>query len=679
MVRDIVDRHLKLKRGDTKTDNITVKLQNLDNANLYYKVLEYEEQEALQRAGDNDMKLFKETCKKFSNIIKTVADLKSSNDTSNSISNLRIDGSMLFVKLKKLNRLEKFRLNNAREKLYDTKRQVDNLHLQWQNLLYETHHLKKEISNCLSFKSKDEHIELIPVEDFYKNAPHSISRPEVTKNDDHQLRLARLEWELNQRKILAETCNDLEEEKEQIASEIKRKKDRIENLVPMIKNILAVTKPVQEHLGLPMSQIQSEPELVQLLPPSLYFLSIQANAMHEACDPLIKFTIIGDKDSAERVNYNISELTLIEDSDSEEENKNHHHRRKTKTQIREEKIKKLLMKHPLSAKLEILLKNNGSISIIFHYLINLRIITIVPTVNTKTFEGICCRYLLDSRNVLNGIFHNDYGDRSPNSANVYQLEQARVEFNSSDLGIPYLWAQKLCGLDFTGRTHSTTKILDLKTNADQRNMSITVQKIRQHFKTIIELCEQLQDIENLILPLKFRDLTTIPVKVACTLTKWEILSWERFVTYENAEHFISTFDISEHDHYFEGTFARNSATLTTLIIITPNYPTVPSIFSLKIDNNGKKYTAQNNNDVRDIEKELNYYVKELFEKLGKRKNWILTAQLYKLAICFDIFLEATDRDNFPREKLFYYHVRGRTRSLPFKYVKRGTEGFFVQR
>lgn len=39
MVRDIVDRHLKLKRGDTKTDNITVKLQNLDNANLYYKVL----------------------------------------------------------------------------------------------------------------------------------------------------------------------------------------------------------------------------------------------------------------------------------------------------------------------------------------------------------------------------------------------------------------------------------------------------------------------------------------------------------------------------------------------------------------------------------------------------------------------------------------------------------------
>lgn len=58
-----------------------------------------------------------------------------------------------------------------------------------------------------------------------------------------------------------------------------------------------------------------------------------------------------------------------------------------------------------------------------------------------------------------------------------------------------------------------------------------------------------------------------------------------------------------------------------------------------------------------MEKEVNFYVEELLEKLGKQKNWILTAQMNKLAICFDIFLECTDRDNFPREKLFYHHVR----------------------
>lgn len=40
--------------------------------------------------------------------------------------------------------------------------------------------------------------------------------------------------------MLAETFHDLEEEKEQIALDIKRRKDRIENLVPMIRNILNV-------------------------------------------------------------------------------------------------------------------------------------------------------------------------------------------------------------------------------------------------------------------------------------------------------------------------------------------------------------------------------------------------------------------------------------------------------
>lgn len=43
-----------------------------------------------------------------------------------------------------------------------------------------------------------------------------------------------------------------------------------------------MTKPVQEYLGLSSSQIQTDPELAQLLPPPLYFLSIQANAMEEA-------------------------------------------------------------------------------------------------------------------------------------------------------------------------------------------------------------------------------------------------------------------------------------------------------------------------------------------------------------------------------------------------------------
>ena len=40
-------------------------------------------------------------------------------------------------------------------------------------------------------------------EEFHREAPPEISRPSLTKNDPHQLTLARLDWELEQRKRYA--------------------------------------------------------------------------------------------------------------------------------------------------------------------------------------------------------------------------------------------------------------------------------------------------------------------------------------------------------------------------------------------------------------------------------------------------------------------------------------------
>lgn len=49
-------------------------------------------------------------------------------------------------------------------------------------------------------RSKHEEIDLVSEEEFYQEAPPEISRPQLTKNDPHQLTLARLDWELEQRK-----------------------------------------------------------------------------------------------------------------------------------------------------------------------------------------------------------------------------------------------------------------------------------------------------------------------------------------------------------------------------------------------------------------------------------------------------------------------------------------------
>ena len=89
----------------------------------------------------------------------------------------RLKASVMVVTLKKLNRLEKIRTKAGRDTLHKEKQKLDSMHLLLQNLLYEANHLDKEVTKCLQFKSKDEEIDLVSVDDFYKGAPEDVSRP----------------------------------------------------------------------------------------------------------------------------------------------------------------------------------------------------------------------------------------------------------------------------------------------------------------------------------------------------------------------------------------------------------------------------------------------------------------------------------------------------------------------
>jgi hypothetical protein len=60
---------------------------------------------------------------------------------------------------------------------------VDAFNLQLQNLRYEVLHLRKEVSRCINFRSADENIRLVPVEEFYREADPDISQPDTTQGD----------------------------------------------------------------------------------------------------------------------------------------------------------------------------------------------------------------------------------------------------------------------------------------------------------------------------------------------------------------------------------------------------------------------------------------------------------------------------------------------------------------
>lgn len=142
--------------------------------------MDSEEAEADSRSGDNDFEMFKKTCNELQEYMQEILKLKlepPSEDVKKKITEKRIEASLLFVTLRQLNRVDKLRLKKARDVTHDVKQRVDSFHLQLENLLYEVFHLRKEVDKCLEFKSKDEDIELVDVEEFYHGAPASISKP----------------------------------------------------------------------------------------------------------------------------------------------------------------------------------------------------------------------------------------------------------------------------------------------------------------------------------------------------------------------------------------------------------------------------------------------------------------------------------------------------------------------
>ena len=121
-------------------------------------------------------------------ILIKVHDVKQSSSgrkSSEALTELKNDFLMHFLTLKKLNRMDKLRTKHSREATIEAKSKVDNYHLQLQNLLYEVLHLQKEVTKCLQYKSLDENIDLVPIDEFYANAPSEISMEDKTLNNQH--------------------------------------------------------------------------------------------------------------------------------------------------------------------------------------------------------------------------------------------------------------------------------------------------------------------------------------------------------------------------------------------------------------------------------------------------------------------------------------------------------------
>ncbi|CAB3370112.1 Hypothetical predicted protein [Cloeon dipterum] len=667
-----------------------------------YKILiEHEEEISVNSKPDEDHDKFKETCNKIKDLMISISELKKQDtpEAKAEIGKKRIDVCMLFVTLKRINRFEKYKTKNSREMLSRVRQQVDSYNLQLQNLLYESMHLHKAVTKCLEFKSDDKDIDLVPLPEFYKEAPPSISRKEETEKDPHLQRLARLEWELEQRKQLAAKSEILLKEKEEVASEINKKNEYLDNICPQLETLMKAMIPVQEQLGMSDSKVRKLHKSAVLLPEPLYALFVQLEAYMEASDKLIVVSIMGDEEEARQLKKSSRVEEDNEDTDSDLEDliqPSRRSRRVKKSVRQEEERKALLQKHPLSVQLLVKLKKyKDSITLTFNYLLKLQVVTVKCSVNMdRELEGSFAGDLISASNLLSELFPNDTGLTSPNSSNFFQLKDLGLDsFHNyvQDVGFPYQWAQKMCGFSFLAETPNSEPVMVMKVDPAVIRGCVPemIRTVRSRFKARMALGKQIQDFEKGKVIVHTSQKRLFPSKVACNLATWESITWEDYETIPSNQNLIEEGVVHESDKFYKANFSRlnsdgNFAKLTAYIVVKPDYPRVAPVFSLRMHWN-TDIDARNSSAIRDMEKEVNVHWRELITEPG----WVwglLSAQMMRVMVCFDVFLEAlgcagTAPPEFSMDthRMFFRPVKGRSRSLPFKYVPGAGNGRFVQR
>ncbi|XP_041757123.1 THO complex subunit 5 homolog isoform X2 [Coregonus clupeaformis] len=620
-----------------------------------------EEVELDGRNPEEDYQQYKLTCEALAKLMNDIQELKANGakDGCAEVEEKRMQSCIHFMSLKKLNRLAHMRLKRGRDHTHEGKQRVDVLHLQLQNLLYEVMHLQKEISKCLEFKSKHEEIDLVSVDEFYQEAPPEISRTLLTKDDPHQLTLARLDWELEQRKRLAEQYKESLSSKEKIQKGIEVKKEHLSSLQPGLNAIMQASLPVQEYLSMPFEQTQRQTEIARHLPPSLYVLLVQASAYGQACDKSLSVSISGDVDEAKALSKppEDSQDDDSGDSDAEEEQEKTKRRRPTTGGQLDDKRREMLKRHPLSLCLDLKCKDGSVLHLFFYYLMNLNIMTVKAKVSTTTdlTGAISAGELLNSDTLLNCLYANDQGRETPNPANRYQFDKVGISsFGDyvAELGHPYLWVQSLGGLQFPS---DAPEGLRAGSSLSASHMESTMKLLRGRVQSRLALHKQFSSLEHSIVPVSSECQHLFPAKVLSRLARWTTMSHQEYTNLSFTQHVSEAGLARETDLFFMAVVERGTARLQAAVVLNPRYSEISPLFALSLSWKGE-CSGRTDDNLRAMESEVNVFKSEL---QGPRPgHQLLTNQVARLCVCLDVYLETDGQDDsvegpqeFLREKM----------------------------
>lgn len=637
-----------------------------------------------------ELQLFSSVAQEIRKIMEQVSVLKAKTPEKwkETAQQLRIDGSFHFLTLKKLNRMAQIRSKNAKDETTEAKQKLDENNLRLQNLQYEICHLNKEINNCLQFKSKHEDVDLVDLDQFYKEAPEDISQPDETMIDDHLQMLARLDWELGSRKNLDTTLKGTHEKKDELSERIKKRKQDLDSLQPNLQTILKSTMPLQEALGDHFTEKRALNNNAYLLPQPLYVLFVQSKAFSEACNHEVEIQIGGNIDAATRLKNSAAQQVIDatnlyknperEESDSEneddQENQSARRRSISVSADREHKLSSgSARKHPLYVSLKLFLEekseNSPYLLLRFYHYFDPEIVAVVPSLELSNMPNSIKNHgVMSSSSLLHDLQEIDNG-KEILRAKYDGDESKKLKLAEGEKA--YLWAQKLAGMDALEK--GAGNILEERYS----NMRMIIRLLRHRVSARLALADQLVKFKNGTVECDLSITTSFASSLSFSVASWRPIDFNSYSSlgYTNAALELGL--VNNSYFLFLGTLKRGAtANAEVAVAISKQYPKRWPLVTVRLQWRGD-HTAENDLNIREIEVEVNCRVPEMIHPVKKFRNKILSYQIYRLLSMLDVFVETDSNmgssgipSEFPTTKLCPRVAKGRSRLKPYNYNPR---------
>uniref|UniRef100_A0A914C0S5 THO complex subunit 5 n=1 Tax=Acrobeloides nanus TaxID=290746 RepID=A0A914C0S5_9BILA len=600
------------------------------------------------------------------------------------------------AKLRRLNKLSNFRNKLYQDRLGDARKKVEQHYLFLQNLKSEIAHLQKAIETCLEFRSADTDLELIPVEEFYDKAPETISKPEITKDNSHEQRLARLNYELHERKSILGIIQEMDSRKDVLLTDIKGKEQRLSQVKPKIVALKETARPLLDILGL-KSVSESTMEMykkVGYLPEELKVLYVNTGVynelfpedpIHMSCDGDIQAAINLKNSTAEVIEEDEEEQEKEEEEEmKEEEEEESKKNRKKKSKRKEKEVNeklqkkkdKLLTAYPISLSMEINFGKKTKAKLTFIYLSEIKCVSLKCKLDADTHYPS----ITSAETIFDELYDHDFAEKCPSTVSQALLDMLDIDLRKhvSNIGKPYKFLQKLCCVPSNDQ-----KLQDGKPLAQQTfEFFIQVlQRIKDRLKSRVALSKKLQELESgkFLNNLPTNIAEKFPQKILSRMSGFKLISAEDFLlapSYTNEQKAIVNNLNSAHDldrgilcmAYVE----RADFRLYTYVYVPTAYPR-PGHFPtmlLVVRTDPEKLNPSIMAGILSLENYINTQAIDYIDAV-EQEDELLPVMFGLLMSRLDVVLEVASKrqgtNDFPLEHLYTAYSRGKTQDFPFYY------------